>query len=170
MSATPREPAETSDQHLASMYAVLGATNEALLYAKTSGELFQRVCDAAVNGHKFLTTAVTSPDADTAWLKVEAASGLAAQQLRSVRISVDEATAEGRGLVGEAYRQGRSAISNHFMQDERTRPWHESARAAGVAAGAAVPIVRDAQAIGVMLFYSRELNAFSDDITEYGSV
>jgi len=164
MSATPREPAETSDQHLASMYAVLGATNEALLYAKTPGELFQRVCDAAVDGHKFLTAAVTSPDADTAWLKVEAASGLAAQQLRTVRISVDEATAEGRGLVGEAYRHCRSAISNHFMHDERTRPWHESARVAGVAAGAAVPIVRDAQAIGVMLFYSRELNAFSEDI------
>ncbi|MBT9528446.1 MAG: EAL domain-containing protein [Rhizobacter sp.] len=167
MSATPREPAEpaeTADQHLASMYAVLGATNEALLYAKTPDELFQRVCDAAVDGHKFLTAAVTSPDADTAWLKVEAASGLAAPQLRSIRISVDEATAEGRGLVGEAYRHGRSAISNHFMHDERTRPWHESARAAGVAAGAAVPIMRDARAIGVMLFYSRELNAFSEDI------
>lgn len=164
MSAIPREPAVTADQHLASMYAVLGATNEALLYAKTPDELFQRVCDAAVDGHKFLTAAVTSPDADTAWLKVDAASGLAAQQLRSVRISVDEDTAEGRGLVGEAFRHCRSAISNHFMHDERTRPWHDSAGKAGVASGAAIAIVRDGRAIGVMLFYSRTLNAFSDDI------
>jgi hypothetical protein len=36
-------PVETADQRLASMYAVLGATNEALLYAKTPAELFQRV-------------------------------------------------------------------------------------------------------------------------------
>jgi diguanylate cyclase (GGDEF)-like protein/PAS domain S-box-containing protein len=164
MSDTPRVPAETSDQHLASMYAVLGATNEALLYAKTPAELFQRVCDAAVDGRKFLTAAVTSPDTDTAWLKVEAASGVIAQQLREARISVDAGTAEGRGLVGESYRHHRSAISNDFKRDERTRPWHESAGRVGVASGAAVPIVRDGLAIGVMLFYSRELNAFSDDI------
>ena len=155
---------ETADQHLASMYAVLGATNEALLYAKTPAELFQRVCDAAVDGRKFLTAAVTSPDVGTAWLKVEAASGVAAMQLREARISVDEATPEGRGLVGEAYRLGHPAISNDFARDERTRPWHESGKRVGVASGAAIPIVRAGQAFGVMLFYSRELDSFSDDI------
>ncbi len=164
MSASPREPNQTADQHLASMYAVLGATNEALLYATAPTELFQLVCDAAIDGHKFLTAAVTSPDADTAWLKVEAASGLAAQQLREARISVDENTAEGRGLVGEAWRQHRSAISNDFLQDERTRPWHEMGQRANVASGAAIPIVRGVKSIGVMLFYSRELDAFSPDI------
>jgi len=155
---------ETADQHLASMYAVLGATNEALLYAKTPAELFQRVCDAAVDGRKFLTAAVTSPDVDTAWLKVEAASGVAAQQLREARISVDEATPEGRGLVGEAYRLHHPAISNDFAHDERTRPWHESGKRAGVASGAAIPITQGNQTFGVMLFYSRELDSFGDDI------
>ena len=164
MSASPSEPAETPDQHLASMYSVLGATNEALLYATTPTELFQLVCDAAIDGRKFLTAAVTSPDADTAWLRVEAASGLAAQQLREARISVDESTVEGRGLVGEAYRQHHSAISNDFLQDERTKPWHEMGKRANVASGAAIPIVRGVKSVGVMLFYSRELNAFSPDI------
>ncbi|HET7792797.1 MAG TPA: EAL domain-containing protein [Rhizobacter sp.] len=157
-------PTETLDQHLASMYAVLSATNEALLYAKTPAELFQRVCDAAVEGRKFLTAAVTSPDSDTAWLKVEAAAGLAAQQLREARISVDAGTVEGRGLVGESYREHRSAISNDFLHDERTRPWHVSGGRAGVASAVAVPIVRHGRSIGVMLFYSGELNAFAPDI------
>ncbi len=164
MTSAPRGPGKTENQHLASMYAVLSATNEALLYATTPAELFQRVCDAAVEGHKFLTAAVTSPDADTAWLKVEAASGVAAQRLREARISFDPATAEGRGLVGESYRRGVSVISNDFMHDERTAPWHEGSQRAEVAAGAAVPIVREGHAVGVMLFYARELNAFSPDI------
>jgi diguanylate cyclase (GGDEF)-like protein/PAS domain S-box-containing protein len=172
-------PVETADQRLASMYAVLGATNEALLYAKTPAELFQRVCDAAVDGHKFLSAAVTTPDADTAQLKVQAASGPASPQLREARISVDEATPEGRGLVGEAYRQGRSAISNDFLHDERTQPWHEFSQRIGVASGAAIPIRQgndpavggddhasggSGHTFGVMLFHSHEPNAFSDDI------
>jgi hypothetical protein len=136
MSAQPDR--ETAERHLASMYAVLSATNEALLYATTPTELYQQVCDAAVAGHQFLTAAVTTPDADT-WLRVEAASGLAAQQLRQARISVDANTAEGRGLVGEAYRERHSAISNEFLIDPRTGPWHEQAGRAGVASAQPSP-------------------------------
>ncbi|HEY0818545.1 MAG TPA: EAL domain-containing protein [Rhizobacter sp.] len=162
MSAAPAR--DSGERHMVAMYSVLSATNEALLYAKTPAELYQRVCDAAVEGHQFLTAAVTTPDADTAWLRVEAASGVAASQLREARISVDAGTAEGRGLVGEAYRGQKPAISNQFMQDERTRPWHAQASRAGVASAAAIPIVRGTAAIGVMLFYAREVEAFSTGI------
>jgi diguanylate cyclase (GGDEF)-like protein/PAS domain S-box-containing protein len=162
MSAAP--PRDSGERHMVAMYSVLSATNEALLYAKTPAELYQRVCDAAVDGHQFLTAAVTTPDADTAWLRVEAASGIAASQLRESRISVDASTAEGRGLVGEAYRGSRPAISNQFLQDPRTAPWHAQASRAGVASGAAIPIVRGQQAFGVMLFYAREIDAFSPSI------
>ncbi|WOB10358.1 EAL domain-containing protein [Piscinibacter gummiphilus] len=163
MSAQPARDS-SGERHMVAMYSVLSATNEALLYAKTPTELFQRVCDAAVDGHQFLTAAVTTPDADTAWLRVEAASGIAASQLRESRISVDETTAEGRGLVGEAYRGIKPAISNQFMQDPRTAPWHAQAGRAGVASGAAIPIVRGGKAYGVMLFYAREIDAFGDSI------
>ncbi len=162
MSAQPGR--EGGERHLVAMYSVLSATNEALLYARTPAELFQRVCDAAVDGHQFLTAAVATPDADTAWLRVEAASGIAASQLRAARISVDATTAEGRGLVGESWREQQPAISNHFLQDERTRPWHALAGRAGVAAGATIPIVRGREAVGVMLFYAREAEAFGADI------
>ena len=132
MSTAPREPAESADQHLASMYAVLGATNEALLYAATPGELYQRVCDAAVEGRKFLTAALTTPDPQTGWLAVEAASGTGAQQLRATHISVDASTVEGRWLVGEAYRSGRPP-QQRFHEHERT-PVVQVALPAGVAA------------------------------------
>jgi diguanylate cyclase (GGDEF)-like protein/PAS domain S-box-containing protein len=156
------QPDRTADRHLASMYAVLSATNEALLYATTPTELYQRVCDAAVDGHQFLTAAVTTPDADT-WMRVEAASGLAAQQLRAARMSVDVNTAEGRGLVGEAFRERRPAVSNDLLRDPRTQPWHEAAAQAGVASGAAIPVLRGERAVGVMLFYSRQINGFDPD-------
>ncbi|MBL0727040.1 EAL domain-containing protein [Piscinibacter sp. HJYY11] len=162
MSAQPSR--DGGERQMVAMYSVLSATNEALLFAKTPAELFQRVCDAAVDGHQFLTAAVTTPDADTAWLRVEAASGIAATQLRESRISVDAKTIEGQGLVGEAYRGMKPAISNQFMQDPRTKPWHGPASRAGVASAAAIPIVRGTQAFGVMLFYAREVEAFGASI------
>ena len=155
---------ESNERQLAAMFAVLSATNEALLYATSPTELFQRVCDAAVEGHHLLTAAVASPDLNTAWLKFDAASGIGAPQLRAARISVDAHTAEGRGLVGEAYREGRPAVSNDFQADPRTAPWHDTSRKAGVASGVAIPIVRPEGAIGVMLFYARKPHAFSEGI------
>jgi diguanylate cyclase (GGDEF)-like protein/PAS domain S-box-containing protein len=166
MSAQPDRDrnGDGSERQMVAMYSVLSATNEALLYAKTPAELFQRVCDAAVGGRQFLTAAVTIPDAETAWVRVEAASGIAAAPLREARMSVDAGSAEGRGLVGTAYRGMVSAISNDFMHDERTTPWHAQARLIGVASGAAIPIVRDGQALGVMLFYAAEIGAFGADV------
>jgi diguanylate cyclase (GGDEF)-like protein/PAS domain S-box-containing protein len=168
MSAVPgprdaETSAKTTGVQLATLYAVLSATNEALLYATTPDELYQRVCDAAVQERHFLATAVCVPDAETRWLQVLAAAGLGAQQLRQTPISIDSTTVEGRGLVGEAWNTGRSAISNDFLHDERTRPWHAGATRAGVASGAAVPISRDGKPQGVLLFYAPERDGFGPD-------
>ena len=77
------------------MYAVLGATNEAILHAKTPQALYQRVCDAAMIGNKFLTVAVGIPDAGTAWIEIAAVAGKGAYRMRNTRISVDAASVEG---------------------------------------------------------------------------
>jgi diguanylate cyclase (GGDEF)-like protein/PAS domain S-box-containing protein len=146
------------------MYAVLGATNEAILHAKTPDDLYQRVCDAAVNGGNFLTAAVIIPDPDTAQIKVEAVSGTTAEQLRKARISFDEATVEGQGLVGASFRTRTPAISNDFLKDPRTQPWHAVAEKAGIAAAAAIPLLHEDRTIGILLFYSGAKHNFDDEI------
>ena len=147
------------EQH-AIMYAVLGATNEAILHANTAQELYQRVCDAATIGGKFLTIAVGIPDADTAWIEIAAVAGKGAHRMRNTRISVDEATIEGLGVAGTAFRTLDSCISNDFLADGRTRHWHDAAENSGIASAAAVPLMHAGRAIGVLLFYSGQKNAF----------
>jgi diguanylate cyclase (GGDEF)-like protein/PAS domain S-box-containing protein len=161
-----RKLAEQAALRLGRMYAALSATNEAIMHSQSPEDLFGRVCDAAVHGGKFMTAAVLVPDADTAWTKVLAVSGDAEKTLREAKISVDEAAPEGRGLVGNAFRALTPCVSNDFFKDERTAHWQPVANKAGVKAAAAIPLVRNGRAIGILLLYSNEKRAFDAEIVK----
>src|ERR1700693_2488663 len=105
---TARRRAEQATQRLGRMYAALGATSEAIMHARSHEALYQQVCDAAVHGGKFIAAGVLIPDPATAWARIEAATGSGMEQLREVRVSVDEATPEGQCLVGTAFRTQKS--------------------------------------------------------------
>lgn len=159
MSAAPK----STEPHLASVYAVLAATNEAVLYSVTPLELFQRVCVAAVDGHNFITAGVMRPDPD-GWMRFEAASGNASQFLSQMRISIDANRPEGLGMAGQAYRTLLPAICNQYMQDDRTRLWRPVSQKAGVRAAGVIPIIRNGKSVGVLMLYAREENAFAPEI------
>ncbi|MFL6624703.1 MAG: EAL domain-containing protein [Sulfurifustis sp.] len=163
---TERKLAEQARQRLSRMYAALGSTNEAILHAKSPEALYQRVCDAAVNGGKFITTAVLAPEAGTGRAYVLAMAGAGEEQLRRARIALDDAEPEGRGLVGTAFRTRAPCVSDDFLNDARTSPWHAAGREIGVKASAAVPLIKDSEAIGVLLFFSGERRAFNDDVIQ----
>ena len=161
---TARRRAEQTTQRLGRMYAALSATSEAIMHTRSPEALYQQVCDAAVHGGKFIVTAVLTPDPEMAWVKTAAATGAGVEQLREARISIDEATAEGKGLVGTAFRTQKPCISNDYLNDKRTWLWHEGAERAGIAAAAAVPIFKGGRAAGILLFFSGEKRAFDAQI------
>jgi len=161
---TERKALQRAAARQSRMFAALSATNEAIIRVATPAELYRQVCDAAVHGGEFLVASVCLPDKQTNEAKVAAATGVGAEQLRGVRISIDVGSPEGRGLVGTAYTTQQPSISNDFLNDERTTYWREQARQAGVAAGAALPLVRDGNAVGVLLLFSNEKNAFDSEI------
>ncbi|MGB5082720.1 MAG: diguanylate cyclase [Burkholderiales bacterium] len=156
--------AEKATVRLGRMFAALGATNDAVLHAKSPDELYERVCDAAVRGGNFSNTTVLLAEEGTARTKAVASAGRVPQQLQASHISVDETIPEGRGLVGIAFRTQRPCVSNDFLHDERTRPWHEIGRKAGCLAAAAFPLVQGGRSIGAILIHYEELNAFDDEI------
>ncbi|HYD57459.1 MAG TPA: EAL domain-containing protein [Burkholderiales bacterium] len=160
---TQRKLAEQAAVRHSRMYAALSATNEAIMRSKSPEELYQRVCDGAVHGGRFINTAVLLPGERGA-VKIVAVSGAAEKALRGARISVDADTPEGGGLVGTAFRSGQPSISNDYLADRRLQPWHAEARAAGIRAGAALPLLRAGCVAGVLLFYSAERRAFDEGI------
>jgi diguanylate cyclase (GGDEF)-like protein/PAS domain S-box-containing protein len=152
-------------RHLVAMYSVLNATNEAILHASTPGMLYAQVCEAAVDRGSFHSAAVVLPYPDRLF-RVEAAAGSPMILGKGVNISYDPDDEYGRGLFGRAFREGVSCISNDFLHDERTRPWHHIARQHDVQAGAAVPLLHGRAVIGVMAFYAPEKNAFDKETIE----
>jgi diguanylate cyclase (GGDEF)-like protein/PAS domain S-box-containing protein len=161
---TARKRTEELAQRHSKMYAALSATNEAIVHAESPEELYQQVCDAAVHGGKFITAAVMVPDGDQTSIKVSAVAGVNRQLLYDARIAVAENTPQGHGLVGTAFRTHEPCVSNDFLNDPQTQPWHDSAGPGGIAAGAALPLMLRGRALGVLLFYSGEKDAFDHEI------
>ena len=151
---------------LQNMFAALSATNEAILRTNAPEALYQRVCDAAVNGGKFTTTMILKPQADTGWMEIQAMTSVGEDMMRNYRMSIDATLPEGQGTVGIAYRSGKSSLRNHMVEDPRMTPWRERALKAGIASVAAVPLMREGQAMGVILFHSSEAAAFDTETVE----
>ncbi len=163
---TARRSAEFGSQRLGRMFATLSATSDATTRATSPGELYRQICEAAVQAGQFSLAAVLLAQGAAGHASIAAVSGHAAELMRALDISVDASLPEGRGLVGTAYRTGRPCVSNDFMADERTRPWHAQARKMEVAASAALPLVHGGRTIGVLLFYHGEQGAFDAEIVQ----
>jgi len=163
---TQRKRAEAASRQIGRMYAMLSSTNEAILRARLPDDRYPQGCDAAVFGGELISTSVLVPGREGHSVEIVAIAGTGGEQLRSAHISVDESIAQGRGLVGISFRTLQPCVSNDFLNDERTQLWHETARAAGVMAGAAVPLLRGGRAVGVLLFYADQEGAFDEEVVK----
>ena len=149
--------------NVARTLAALNATNEALLYAKSPEQLYQQVCEAAVFSGDFLATGIFLLEAATEKLRFAASAGKLGDRLRLIEVSIAPAEARALGLTAEALRDQKPAISNDYLNDERSRPWREQARAAQVGAAAALPLTCNGRSVGVLLVYRREAGSLDDE-------
>ena len=149
--------------NLARTLAALNATNEAILYAKSPEQLYQQVCEAAVFSGDFLATGIFLLEGASEKLRFAASAGELADRLRRIDVSLAPAEARVLGLTAEALRDQKPAISNDYLNDERSLPWREQARAAQAGAAAALPLTCNGRSVGVLLVYRREAGSLDDE-------
>ncbi|UPK34854.1 GAF domain-containing protein [Bradyrhizobium sp. 186] len=154
------------EERLARMYAALGATNEAILRARSRAELFDFVCEATAQGAKFTSATIALVDHRAELLRVVACYGPNADQVRAFKFSTSDQMPEGRGLTGTAFRTRQPSISNDVLADDRIEPWQASARRNGIASSAALPLFNGNRVEGVFLFNSPEVGAFTPEFVE----
>ena len=159
-----RRAEEEAKDRTARMLAALSATNEAIMRARTRTQLFDMVCEAAVLGGNFASTTIWLTAPDNEFLQVEAAAGPDAERARDARLSVDPSRPEGQGLCGSAFSSKQPCVSNDYLADPKMSYLHWRAREGRVLAAAAFPLLKEGDAIGIVLFCSHELGTFTPEL------
>jgi diguanylate cyclase (GGDEF)-like protein len=156
---------EAARTRLSRMFAALSATNEAIVRATSRAELFDLVCEAAVVGGNFTSTIIALQRPDHEFLETVAAAGPDRERANAVRISADATRPEGQGISGNAFRARRPCISNDYLTEFGHKGhFYQVARSGGTYSGAAFPLLKDGCSIGVVVFLSSELGAFSPEL------
>jgi diguanylate cyclase (GGDEF)-like protein len=159
-----RKSSERAARRLAKMYAALSATNEAILRARTADELYQLVCDAAVHVGNSLAAVVLLANPESTWLSPFVGTGHSVEQIKQTRFSVDQDNPYGQGVCGQAFRTQATYVNEDVLNSEQGRPWRETSLKSGVVASCAVPLIKDEQSVGVILFFLSKSSAMDNEI------
>ena len=150
--------------NIARTFAALNATNEAILYAKSPEELYEKVCEAAFSSGDFLATAIFLLEPDTKLLRFAAGFGEDTARLRGIEISIVADTPEGSGVVRAGLSRQKVCVSNDFLHDTRSLAWRKGARPGQVGAAAGLPLTCNGRSVGVFLVTRREAGSIDAPI------
>jgi two-component system, sensor histidine kinase and response regulator len=153
---TERKLAERRTQRVAAIFAALSDINEAIMRVSLPEDLYGSVCQAAVRDERLLAAAICMRAEHSGDAQIVAVAGATAEKLRDIHAE----------LFATALRTQAPCISNDFRNDARKAQWHEAARHAGMASGAALPLIQQGRAVGALLLYSPYKNAFDDEVVQ----
>jgi diguanylate cyclase (GGDEF)-like protein len=147
---------------LTDMFCALGATNEAIMRARTREELYEMVCEAAVMGGRFTSVTIALHQPDSSFLRIVACAGPNWHRVVDTQFSIDPDHPAGKGMTGTAYRTGKVCIQNDFQTNESSLYWRR--QPTDTSSGCGLPLVKAGQVMGVLLFLSSVPGAFTPEL------
>jgi len=143
---------------------VLLECNEALVRARTEGELLREICRRVVETGGFAHAWVGEVLHDEErTLRTAAQWGPHEDYAAGLRLTWAD-TERGRGPAGTAARERRMVLFADHAREERFAPWREKARQHGFTGSVALPLLRGDHCFGVLAFYASELDAFEGPV------
>jgi PAS domain S-box-containing protein len=148
------------------LYKVLSQTNKAIVRITSREQLFPAICSIAVEYGGLRLAAITLIDQADRHPNLVAWHGEPTASRNELQAALDEFHATGQDLTGEALRSGTPVISNDFLNNSTTTPWHEAARRAGIGALAAYPFRENGAVAGALELYAREPRFFTAEMLQ----
>ena len=158
---TERKLAQEKFSRLNRLYTVLSHTNKAIVLANNREEMFQRICDIAVQQGGFKMTWIGIIDGDI--VSPQKFSGDESGYLKEMQMRVDNSDLA-NGPVGRAAKSTKVTCVNDTITDPSFEPWRTAAQERGYRALAAVPLRLGNNVVGIFTIYSARPNVFDSDM------
>lgn len=147
---------------------VRSACNQAVTRSGDEGELLERVCRAmvGVGGYRLAWIGYAQTDAAKSIRPVaRAGAGAGLEYVDQVNATWSE-DERGLGPTGTAIRRGMPVACNQISSDPRFAPWRAQADAQGFKSSVALPLMTDGRAMGAVVVYADEPEAFDEKETD----
>jgi PAS domain S-box-containing protein len=145
------------------LYAVLSATNKAIVRIHDKSELLSEICRISVDVGGFTMAWAGIANPVNRLIEPVAVHGLSEGHLDRITISIDDSP-RSLGPTSTAFRDGIYNICNDIATDERMRPVREFALRRGYRSLAAFPFALDTRNAGVITYYASVSGFFTDQI------
>ena len=146
------------------LYAVLSATNKAIIRIHDKKELLDEICRIAVDNGRFALVWAGFVNKEKHLIEPVAKAGQDNGFLDAITISTDDIPT-GRGPTGTAFRTGTFNFCNDIEHDSKNAtPWRTGALERGYRSLAAFPFAHNSPSAGVITFYASEPGFFTDRI------
>jgi PAS domain S-box-containing protein len=158
---TERKQAEERIKKLYSLQTAIRYVNESLLKVDDEQALFEQVCHFLTDVEFIRFCWIGLTDKESLEVKPVAYSGFEDGYLSSLKIRLS-GSAYNRGPIGVAIKTRQPCIVADIENDPRFTGRREAAFTRGYASSLAVPLIHDAEVIGVLSVYSGSRNDFGD--------
>jgi len=155
---TEHRQTEEKVRKLYSLQTAIRYINESLLKVGDEQALFEQVCRFLTDVEFIRFCWIGLTDKESLEVKPVAYSGFEDGYLSSLKIHL----VNNRGPVGEAIKTRQPCTVADIENDSRFTPRREAALKRGYASSLAVPLIHDAEVIGVLSVYSGSKDAFGD--------
>jgi PAS domain S-box-containing protein len=156
---TERVRAEKKVLQMKRLYATLSQVNQMIVRVKQRDELFQTICDVAVEFGELLVAWIGILDEPKGDVVPRAARGLDLDHWTLPIVNIRGGEYE-NGFLSDALKTGQVKTSNNVQPDARTRSLHAMTRELGYRSFACVPFRLRGKTIGVLNLISSEAGFF----------
>ncbi|HNH35639.1 MAG TPA: ATP-binding protein, partial [Rhodocyclaceae bacterium] len=161
---TERKRAEREQQSLSRALRLLSQVNWRLHNAGDEASLETDICRLFVEAGGYMMAWIGVPVHDEEKsIKTLASWGDRGDYLKNLDVSWDEGKLIGRGPAGRAVRSRTIQISRDVRADPSMMPWRDRAIRAGYRTSIAVPLIHEEQLLGILSFYSSDVEAISSE-------
>jgi PAS domain S-box-containing protein len=144
------------------VYELISQINNLIIRTHNREELFQEICNIAVNVGKFRMSWIGFLNDDNT-IRTAAFAGFENGYFEERAITSFRDVQEKRGPTRIALNEGKSIICNDIENDLIMKPWRDEALARGYLSMMSIPLLVRNKKIGVFNLYSEQKNFFSSE-------